>query len=55
VGIGRPQSVIASGTSTPLEVYAWDAPNESGLLDYASSYYNGSEVRVDTTGYDLRA
>jgi RHS repeat-associated protein len=50
--LGRP-TVIASGATT-LESFAYDASGEKGLLNYASSFYNGAELRVDTIGYDAR-
>lgn len=51
--LGRVTS-IKDGTGTVLESYAYDKINEAGLLDYASSWYQGGEIRVDTVGYDTR-
>jgi YD repeat-containing protein len=44
----------ASSGGTLLEKYVYDATGEAGLLDYAASYYQGAELRIDTTGYDAR-
>jgi RHS repeat-associated protein len=51
--LGRPLEV-RHGT-TLLEKYTYDAAGEAGLLDSASSFYNGAELRVDVNGYDSRS
>ncbi|MEK7425513.1 MAG: RHS repeat-associated core domain-containing protein [Actinomycetota bacterium] len=40
--------------ATLLESYAYDSSGEAGLLNYAASYYNGAELRVNVAGYDNR-
>ncbi|MEK7424380.1 MAG: hypothetical protein AAB131_11130, partial [Actinomycetota bacterium] len=50
--LGRVTAIRSNGTL--LEQYAYDAPGEAGLLDYASSFTNGAELRINTIGYDQR-
>jgi YD repeat-containing protein len=52
-GLGRPTAITSAGAT--LESYVYDAPGEKGLLNYASSFHNGAELRIDTLGYDARS
>jgi RHS repeat-associated protein len=55
--LGRKRVVTDVTTSSPvvLERFAFDRSGEAGLLDSASSVYNGAEIKIDTTGYDTRS
>lgn len=50
--LGR--TTLVKNGATQLEKYVYDKAGEAGLLDYASSFYNGAELKIDTTGYDTR-